>query len=377
VKTPGGGGSERRPGSSGPSDPSRGGFALLVVVLLLFAVGVAAAAAYQVVNLEHQRSGFSSDSDRAHLIAEAGLNRLMGDRTTVAAVLTGAIDTVAYDIEGGDAFVTARRAFAFPGGTWWEERYRIHSTGRLVDPRFFDAPAIREGARFARMPAPPLHVLAPFVTTADSVEVVPGPPGPGFNLVRNDGAPASGPDSCFRSQSGSSPPYHVVAGVDVSAPAGMSYYTPGDVLVALGAPDWGVLATTFPVDCDTAPGPGAAGCGFGTDDFVVYRHFGDLAAGAGQSGSGVLIVTGRISFSGPGPFQWDGIVLAGGIESIVDPPPPAGIRGMLVAGFSPADTPSKVRLERGTFQFHSCNVADAGRALGILNPEPLTFWSAY
>jgi hypothetical protein len=102
------------------------------------------------------------------------------------------------------------------------------------------------------------------------------------------------------------------------------------------------------------------------------RITGDFTATGAQSGRGVLIVTGTLTPQAN--FQWNGIILSGGIANTVIAPGMV-VRGMVVAGFS--SPPPVLTLTSGALRFDACNVADAGLAMGVLNPEPLSWWSAY
>jgi hypothetical protein len=197
----------------------KGGFALAVVVFLLFAIGVSAAAAYQVVFLEHRLSGLSMDADRAQVVAEAGLQRFIGD------AVSGIPGDTAYFIDDGEAQVSSRRV-VYVGP--WEELHRVHSVGRVTDPRYFDAPAIREVARYARLRAPPMEVLAPLVTTAGEVNVAPG------FMVDGEDAPAP---PCRQRDDGWVPWYDIVAAgpiVGVITAAALWGWLPSIVWLMIG-----------------------------------------------------------------------------------------------------------------------------------------------
>jgi hypothetical protein len=342
----------------GASPRREGGFALAVVILLLFAVGVAGAAAYQVVFLEHRLAGFSDDGERARIIAEAGLNRFFGG------AMSGLPPNTDYPVDGGEAQVSSRRVIYLGP---WEERYRIHSVGRVTDPRFFDAPAIREVARFGRFRAPPFELMAPFVWAAGGVTNVGG-----FTVDGSDSAPSAGGAWPCPRQVGWEPEYDLVAGGPITSPSTLNrpMANADAVLAALNAPPWSALTDpSYPVDCEGLP----SGCPSPPAGvFPVYRVIGAFDATPLQSGRGVLIVTGNLTLQ-PG-FTWHGIILSGGISSPVDATG-MEIRGVLVAGLSTA--PASLTLTNGAVRFHSCNVAAAGRSMGVLNPESLSFWSAF
>ncbi|MCK5651961.1 MAG: hypothetical protein KAJ42_11310, partial [Gemmatimonadetes bacterium] len=75
----------------------RGGFALGLVVLLLFAIGVAGAVGFQVVQVESHLSNQAREMNLALSVAEAGLQRFLGEHRGHPP------DTTIYGINGGQA----------------------------------------------------------------------------------------------------------------------------------------------------------------------------------------------------------------------------------------------------------------------------------
>jgi len=357
---------------------SDGGFALAIVVFLLFTVGVSAVTAYQIILAEERLSSLMSDSRRAQSIAEAGLMRYIG------AAVRGEPDPAVYFIDNGEAQVSARKIQAIDD---WTDLYRVTSVGRVTDPRFFEAPAIREVSSYAILSSKALmDVPAAFVTTASSVTVT------RFNVVGSDGAPVG---SC-PSATGTALAGVAAAGATSTGASGSVTGSPnasnlgsaGNVLSTLGLPPWATMSTTFPVDYDLPSG----GAGFPNfallpaEAYPVIRVNGNLSASGTHSGRGTLIVTGTLTINSLTTFSWQGVILAGGLTSstaLLNIQAP-DIDGTLVAGLSGA--PASVTLrgpstflgsDIGNLRYHACHVESALREMGILNPVDGTWWSGY
>ncbi len=332
----------------------REGFALGVVVLLLFAIGVAGATGYQVVRLESQLAHQTQDGSRALAIAHAGLTRFMGEHAG------NPPDTVRYQMNGGEAVVTARRIVDLGAP---DVVYMVTSRGTFVDPRFPDTPAtrvVRQMANKQPMPFTPTAALA----NAGNVRRW-------FNTFEVDGrdrakkkdCPEAGNDIMgigatgwieFRYETGKS---KVTGNPDTvpylaSPSAGLRWDALSDpgFEVEHEWPDW--------PDFRTIP----------NDSFPAIRVQGNFVGTRARSGRGVLLVTGW--FRPQNGFDWDGIILAGKLY-------PAiwnnfTVRGTLVGGFAGGGTGINVG-GQGKIEYHSCNVIAASRALSYLNPLPNTW----
>ena len=121
---------------------------------------------------------------------------------------------------------------------------------------------------------------------------------------------------------------------------------------------WDILSDpNFPVEYD---GQLPNYASLPADSFPLVRYDGDLTSWF-WIGRGVLVVTGYFA---PGPgFYWDGIVLAGELERIRAFYQPI-VNGTLVVGLN--DQQGNVDVQSGTYQYHSCNVYAANRALSYL-----------
>ena len=341
-----------RKGEDGPGG-DRKGVAILIVVFVLFAVGITAATTHQIVRGASELSGFSSDGAVAFAAAEAGLNRYIGEH------FGGTPEEEVYDFDWTgagpgpfQAFVSSRRALFQDD---WNELHLVRSRGRVVDPRNFEFPTVRTARRYAVLRQPPFNVLAALAATFGSVSVQPG-----FTLTGEDHA---SPGNYFLDGEEDVPPPPAV-GADISEVEAGS-----GVLDALQILPWDVL-TDPDLPTESWPFLGI----FSSDPpYRVIRHHGDLQASMLSGvGRGVLIVTGELSigsFFGDN-FNWEGIVIAGSIESPLNFT--GSIRGIVVTGFDTGQT--SLILQSGAIEYHSCNVWKAGRAASYLSPKPASWW---
>ena len=129
--------------------------------------------------------------------------------------------------------------------------------------------------------------------------------------------------------------------------------------------NWAALTDPdFPVDFeDTWPS-----CALPADSFTVTRFNGSLSAPAGVCGRGVLIVTGGLTFGDL--FTWDGVVLAGHIETTTND---YTIDGLLVAGLD--GNSNATTLNDGIdIRYDYCNAFWAGKRLSHFVPVGSTWW---
>ncbi len=329
-------GNSMPPASSSHSsrDPGgdRGGFAVLIVVFLLFAVGVAAATAHQIVQGQLELAGYSYDGGRASAAAEAGLNRYLGEH------FGGTPEPEAFSIGGADVFVDTRRV-QYSG--LWNEIHRVRSEGRVVDPRHFDSPSVRTSSRYALLRQPPFHVEALMASS--------GPVNVGGSFVLDGNDQASG--GACRPAVGASLPGTGGVG-ELEAPP-WSFFTDPALTV-----DHEYPAQGWPI---MPPG-----------NYQAIRVSGDFNANAARSGRGFLIVTGEISFGAA--FLWEGVILAGRMEGIVNAPG-MDVQGLVVVGLDGDQPP--IQLSTGSFRYHSCHAYEAGRAASYLSPLPSSWWLDY
>ena len=131
---------------------------------------------------------------------------------------------------------------------------------------------------------------------------------------------------------------------------------------------WDVLENpSFPFEFDGSP-PNFAS--LPSDSFPLVRYQGNLAPGSSWSGRGVLVITGMFD---PGPsFSWDGIVLAGSVDDIIQ----GDIDGMLWGGLDEANPDNQIDF-RMDVEYNACYVYAANQALSYLELVDHTVFEAY
>lgn len=347
----------RRPDSSG-----RAGFALAVVVFLLFAVVVASATGYAVVSLESDMSVQGGEATEAMQIAEAGIQRFFGEHLGLP------VDTTVYAIGDGTAHITARRVAPVDSadGRWL---WSVRSEGRVLKLRSATAPATAVVQQQAVLHEEPIARTGALIASYTSVDLE------GSVVVRGDdvsggGCPVSG-ENTFG-----------IAGRGAVTTACKSGFicpqldgTPAQA-VALGSHAavidtagvrWDILTDpAFPVDhVNSIPG--------WVSDWPVIRWEGDLTAGSSHSGRGVLIVTGEFALGGC-CFTWDGIVLAGEIDSSASAVDAMFLWGMLVGGLNGGGGALLWdNLFGPRIYFDACSALSASNALAYFEPLADTF----
>jgi hypothetical protein len=327
----------------------RRGFALALVVFMLFAVGVAATAAYEVVNGEFTLSRENRESATALSVARAGLQRFIAEQMGTVG------DSVAYAIGDGIATVTARRVLVQDPSNYL---YYIRSDGEVTDPRTPGFPARRTVGTYAWLRTSPLRQKAALLLATNKV------------TVENTGTVADGSDHATAMDclgGGTTGVAGVAAAGNVltqsgaavtGTPATQNYGTRAAVIDSAGI-RWDILSNpNFPVEFDGSPPDWVS---IPADSFPVVRYVGDLSATSTWAGRGVLIVTGTLTM-GAG-FTWQGIILAGSVADVGTDAPV--VEGTLVGGLNGADGP--VTFQSGTYEYNSCDVSAADRSLSYLD----------
>ena len=124
---------------------------------------------------------------------------------------------------------------------------------------------------------------------------------------------------------------------------------------------------SFPFEFDGSPPNFAA---LPSDSFPLVRYQGNLAPGSSWSGRGVLVVTGM--FDPTTSFNWDGIVLAGSVDDIIQ----GRIAGILFGGFDGPNPYDEVDVLMD-IDYNSCYVYAANRALSYLELVDHTIFDVY
>jgi len=333
----------------------RAGFALALVVLMLFAIAVAGITGYQVVSTELALSTQNRDAAEALSVARAGLQRFLGEQ------VGGVGDSVSYAIGNGIATVTTRRVLRKDS---LNHLYYIRSTGTVADPRRPSSPARREVGTYAWHRLSPIPLKGALWVSGGNVAL-------SYSSYYDTQAHADGYDHATAldcAGGGTAGSAGVVRGGTVTASGGGSYvgnpasigYAGFSAMYDTVGIRWDVLTSpSFPVDFEDGMPDFAL---LPADSFPIIRFNGSLTE-HDTHGRGVLLVKGTFV---PGDnFQWDGIILAGtlgDVGSSADLPPQ--IRGMLIGGLNGPNP--NATLQRGEYDYHSCNAYKADRALSYL-----------
>lgn len=324
---------------------SRDGFVVVLVVFMLFAISVAGATGYLVVSSDFVMAKHASHAAEALAVAHGGLQRFVAEQ------LGTVNDTAEYAMGDGIATVTAKRVFDLDS---INHVYYVRSEGEVANVFTADAPARRVVGGYAIRRVRPLAHHAAVMIDANTV------------FVDNSGA-AWGVDrqtalSC--QGGGASDITGVIATANVSEGAASSVtgtpeeeiWSSTQIHDSVGV-RWDVLTDpSFPMEFENIVPSFAS---LPSDSFPVVRYTGDLSASSSWSGRGVLIVTG--TFDPSSTFHWDGIVLAGAIDDIVE----GTIHGMLIAGLNGPNPYAGVALVLDT-EYDSCRVYQANESLSYL-----------
>jgi hypothetical protein len=333
------------------------GFVLMLVVFMLFAISVAGATGYLVVNSDFSMARHSTDRAEALAVAYGGLQRFVAEQ------LGTVNDSAGYAMGEGIAMVTARRVFDLDT---INHLYYVRSEGTVAELSAPASPARRVVGGYAVRRVRPLAHHAANMIAATTVDVDNGGVARGFD--RASFATCQG--------GGASPITGVIATSNViEGGAGDVTGSPPSEAWPGGSAQmydsvglrWDVLTDpSFPMEFENTPPD------FGSlpaDSFPIVRYTGDLGASSYWNGRGVLIVTGTFDpFDG---FHWDGIVLAGAVDDIIE----GRVHGMLIAGLN-GPNPQPVVDFRMENEYDSCRVYQANESLSYLELMEHTVFEA-
>ena len=333
----------------------RGGFVLAFVVFMLFAISVAGAAGYLVVSSEFQLAKYSSQGAEALTVARAGLERFVAEQIGVVG------DSVSYALGNGVALVTTRRLFAQDSVT---DMYYVRSEGTVDDVFSPSSPATRVVGGYAIHHRRPLAHHAASMISAATISVANGGVVHGVDSSTVGDCPGGGASTITGAISRvtvtESLPTDIQGSPDFEIWAGG--YT--EMLDSVGL-RWDVLSDPdFPVEFEnTLPNFGS----IPADSFPIVRYTGWVTAAF--AGRGVLIIDG--TFDPASGFSWDGIVLAGYVDDIIQ----GELRGILVGGLEGTNTYPTID-HRTLTHYYSCNVYRANETLSYLELLETTIFEA-
>jgi hypothetical protein len=290
---------------------NRRGAVLPLTVIVLALMAVAVAITYGRISAERVITGDTKAQAGAFAVAQSGLNRYI----SALAGKPGAAVTVNYvDLPGGTAQVDVRM-LRESTTTMLPAVYVITSRGRYTAARRYNSltpSAERTVATYAVWTPTPFDLNGAFTTLAPFQQ----------NGAGNGGL--NGIDRCTLANGGGLASIPGVALPDGAGPNGSSYN--GSTAPILGDPagtpvpigsggpggtakdevdiDWaGIVAgTTFPPDYTAWPASFV--------DWPVVKIDGDFSIP--NSGKGILIVTGNLTWLGTPLRTWEGLILVGG-----------------------------------------------------------------
>ncbi|MBI4512562.1 MAG: hypothetical protein HY702_00490 [Gemmatimonadetes bacterium] len=345
------------------------GFALPVVVFGLAALAIASVAGLVVVGTESRLAANERDGSRAFFIAQAALERFVAENT-------GSLPAgpVTYSMPGGQATVSFRKALDldFPN-----QLYLLTSAATADDPMLPGLAARRTIREFAVYRRAAMNVTGSIVSPGGIEKegasgVIAGNDAATTSVCPEGGQPAKAgvvvPPAGYQQDGG--PP----------VPSGnppISEEASADAVAALLDIPWAELSGGgFPVDYEI---PQQAWPNFSSLPADFYPSIrvtqNKIKLGPVQSGRGTLIVTGDLELEGT--FRWDGIILVGdSLESNGN----NTVRGTVAASLNVllGGDPAEVELKgTKTFEFHSCNVLNAGKRLAYLRLLENTWWEVF
>lgn len=359
-----------------PSGNQRGA-ALPLAILVIVVLFIGAATGFMRVSSERRSTANQEGEIDAFALAQAGLSRYMAFASAPPAAT---LDTAITGLPGGTDSIFVRRIRA--AGAGLPALYIVSSSGVSTAAKRFDAltPAARRTvAQFAVWQPGTMSVLSAWTSIT--------------GLHKNGGSGTiSGTDQC-----GVSPPVAGVAVPTTAVNGNPGYDQNGGSSVPSGSPaiaypaaiadsfapkvkiDWngivygGAITPNYSLT-STAGWPSSF-----TSWPTIKVTASSLGLGPGNSGSGLLIVTGDLTTSGS--FSWNGVILTGGTLTSNGN---NTIQGAVVSGLNVqlgmAVPTGDVGNGNKTIQYNSCNVSAALAGLGSLVPIRNAWadnWPAY
>lgn len=344
--------------------PGEGGFVLTFVIFALAALSVGATAAFLVVQAEARMATGSVEGSKALQLADAGLIRY-------AAQARGpAPDSAVYELAGGTVVVRARRVLETTAPD--RQTYLLSARARVVDARMPGLPAERTVHRFATLNPWPVKAVGAVTFFGNSLDLRNSTVEGHDAAMIGCGPPGGGDRAGIAMPENSTLQVKNVV-LDGSPPLN-NELTRARMYDSLGI-DWSrMLEPDYLYDHDI--GPADPWPSLVAGQYPMVRFDGDLHARAAHSGSGLLVVTGEIRFSGD--FSWDGVILAGDMRMTGS----GGdqVNGAIIAGLDvvldPYDEPHPNAIRKIRFQYDSCEVQAATQQLARLIPLDNTWWEA-
>lgn len=329
---------------------SRTGFALPLTIFLVSIISVMLATTFTRTATEHLVAGSTASEVAVLAVAQSGLQAFLGDTN----ILTRPVlpDSFRYNVAGGYAWVKPE-PMQIPADTLAGTfQYIVRSTGYHIVPEQGSTPqATRSVAQFA-------FWQPGFIRPTGALTSIPGfswdAGGSAVTSINgNDDPTCAVLDSTgFRAPAVSAIP----PGVTGTIPATMVGGTRLFVANATGV-DWDAIVNQGAIV------PDYLSIINGDNNFYTYYLAGDMGL-ANINGTGLLIIAGALIPSGT--FQWDGLILVGGVFDINNASS-FTVNGMIVAGLNellglgPVSSLLNADGHDLDIQYNSCNVRQALR----------------
>jgi hypothetical protein len=298
------------------------GIALPVTIFIVTLLTITLAAAFARVDAERAIAVGTSDAVNALQVAQSGLRRYLGTRTSRPP--DG--DSVRFNVTGGYADVRAW-IVQRPADTMQNQMHVVRATGYAIVPSAGATPqGVHTVAQFGYWQTPAIRKLGA-LTAANGILAL--NPGTGIRIRGLDqcaGAPAlpgvrgaSGSSLTFGSYSGSPDKVISGSGKHVADSTGIQWAT----MIGGGfIPDYnGMRLGIWNFASHLVQGNATLSNGWGTGLLVVT---GDLTTGGSWAyWYGIVLVGGEIVFNS-GHTHFNGIVITGLNEQLTGPPPPSG-----------------------------------------------------
>ena len=361
------------------------GYALAVSLIVIVVVSLLATAGYSMSDFELNASRDFSAETEAFYLADRGLNKYMA---TLASDLEK--DTT-FQFANGTAAVAPEQVALGTGIQDNEELHRVTSTGTYVTP---DGETVQRTVSTLLLATPmlPVYPNGAFVSggkfhqngssaTFDGNNQYPPTPNSTDPVCEAAGV-----------QSGGSKPGIVADSLTASSKASGKSSSTGkceDLKKGMVSPDppgveckndpvdefmsveqWEYMMNEMPADhvvsgSDQLPS---------TDGWEVIRADGDYdPSGSGNTGKGILVVTG--DFTSDGNFTWDGLLLVGGRfisngKETIHGGVVTGLNSLLGANVPP----TSIGNGNKDFVYNSCNVFKASRSKYRVSKVPSTWY---
>ena len=338
----------------------REGFALPLTIFILAVLTVMLTAGLLRVAADRRIADASGSMANSRMIAQSGLQYYLGTRTkrpeydTANWTSTHDGDSLRINVTGGYALVVARQVQR-PADTSANETYIVQSTGYYVVPALGSDPqARRTVAQFAVWQTASLDSLTGAVTLVD-----------GASKTGAVAGGLSGTDACAA--------LPAKAGVTLSNGKTLSGTTTNQS-IGNAAAVYTATGITWSADTNKtnlSPDYNDVAPNYGDNNYSVYLYHGNLTIPKNSIGTGLLIVTGDLTFLNQNSNftsyrGWNGVILVGGKISFGNDS--VHLYGQVIAGLNKSNSPTDLTTGSYDIKYSSCEVKKALASFGGMHP---------